>query len=120
MKVEVIRTDGTHETHTVTQKTALQEIYLLIGCRTIDTVTLPNGMVMLVDDDGYEVEVVDHGTQPDPRFDGRPTRVFERKCVHAKKPVNHEATQLYWARCRPGTTHQIVGDVAVVRDEDFS
>lgn len=35
------------------------------------------------------------------------------------RPVNDEATKLYWANCRPGTTHQIRGDVVVVLDQDF-
>lgn len=34
-------------------------------------------------------------------------------------PVNVEATKLYHANCRPGTTHQIVGDVLVVPDGDY-
>lgn len=35
-------------------------------------------------------------------------------------PVNEQATKLYWANCRPGTTHEIRGDVVVVPDMDFS
>ncbi len=35
------------------------------------------------------------------------------------KPVNAKATQLYHANCLPGTTHQIVGDVVIVLDDDF-
>jgi len=34
-------------------------------------------------------------------------------------PVNAAATALYHARCLPGTTHQIVGDVVIVPDSDF-
>lgn len=35
-------------------------------------------------------------------------------------PRNPEATRLYHAVCRPGTTQPIVGDVAIALDEDFA
>src|SRR5262245_30117441 len=35
------------------------------------------------------------------------------------KPVNEKATELYHRICKPGTTWQIRGDVAIARDEDF-
>jgi hypothetical protein len=35
-------------------------------------------------------------------------------------PQNTEATGLYHKVCKPGTTHQIKGDVVTGRDEDFS
>lgn len=91
MRVLVIRIDGREETHEVMPQTVLMEIYQLIGCDTVDTVNLRDGQLMLVDDNGY---------------------VFD-------KPVNPKATALYHAVCVPGTTHAIVGDVAIVRDEDF-
>jgi hypothetical protein len=64
----------------------------LIGADIIDTVNLPNGMVMIVDDAGHQ----------------------------KKKPVNEIATRLYLNRCKPGTTHFIVGDVVIVPDADFA
>jgi hypothetical protein len=36
------------------------------------------------------------------------------------KPVNQKATALYHAVCRPGTLHQIHGDVVIVSDRDFT
>lgn len=35
-------------------------------------------------------------------------------------PINREATLLYWANCRPGTTHCILGDAVVAPDFDFA
>lgn len=109
MRVLVIRTDGQEETHEVTRQTALQEIYQLIGCDTVDSVDLRDGRVMLVDDNGYDCEFVTHAP-------GR----FEFKPTHARKPVNPRATAIYHAVCVPGTTHAIVGDVAIVVDKDFA
>lgn len=34
-------------------------------------------------------------------------------------PNNTEATALYHKVCKPGTTHQIKGDVVIGRDENF-
>jgi hypothetical protein len=34
-------------------------------------------------------------------------------------PVNTMATHLYWANCKPGTTHEIRGDVVIAPDSDF-
>ena len=64
---------------------------------------------MLVDDEGYESRMV----QVEPGL-------FVMQPVRALKPVNAIATELYLSVCAPGTTHQIVGDVAVVPDEDFA
>jgi hypothetical protein len=38
-----------------------------------------------------------------------------KKCL----PTNDKATELYWQRCKPGTTHKIKGDVIIVPDLDF-
>jgi hypothetical protein len=119
MKVKVIRTDGREEDHTVSRATPLQEIYRLIGCDTIDTVNLRDGNVMLVDDDGYDCEFVDHGQQPTGPG-GQLAQTFENRPVRARKPVNPKATAMYHAVCQPGTTHQIVGDVAIALDADFA
>ncbi len=85
----------------------------LMGADTIDTVILRhmgNPMhVMLVDDNGYEVQEVQIS----------PTH-FERRPVRARKPLNVEATRLYHLNCKPGVEHQIVGHVIVMPDEDFA
>lgn len=109
MTVTVIRTDGTQETHEIARAQALQQIYRLIGADTIDTVNLRDGRVMLVDDNGWDCEFVEHG---DGRFSFVPTA--------PRKPINPAATALYHGVCLPGTTHQIVGDVAIALDEDFA
>jgi hypothetical protein len=36
------------------------------------------------------------------------------------KPVNAKATELYRAKCNPGTPFSIHGDVAIVNDADFA
>lgn len=108
MNVTIIRTTGAQEQHQVAQVSAIAAIAKLIGAGCTDTVNLRDGRVMLVDDYGYETETIDHGN-------GR----LELKCTKARKPVNPAATKLYHAICRPGTTHEIVGDVAIVNDADF-
>lgn len=109
MNVEVIRTSGTREQHVIDGKLALRRIYKLIDCDTVDMVNLRDGRVMLVDDNGYEPgPVVQHTSNH-----------IEITAGAARKPVNEEATKLYHGVCIPGTTHQIVGDVAIVKDEDF-
>jgi hypothetical protein len=91
----ILRVGGTREE--LARAHTLAELKKKIGCQTIDVVNLnraPNhrGMVMLVDDTGF--------------VDG--------------KPRNEAATALYQAVCRPGTTHYIAGDVAVVPDGDYA
>jgi hypothetical protein len=108
---KLIRTDGTsQELSADLSWTALKA---LMGAETIDTVALHHlGLplhVMLVDDGGYEVQQIQHS----------PTH-FERRPTRALKPVNAWATMLYHANCKRGTTHQIVGDVVVMPDEDFA
>lgn len=104
----IIRTDGTEEWRT--DKPTSDVVHAAIGAELFDTVLLDKKAmtVMLVDDEGYDTEPVDHGNG-----------VIELKCVRARKPVNERATRLYHAVCLPGTTHQIVGDVAIVNDNDF-
>lgn len=91
---------------------SIDEVCRLIGAATLDSVALFNLgdplHVMLVDDAGYETQVVQV-----------PEGVYLRP-VRARKPVNAEATVLYRANCAPGTTHAIVGDVVVAPDEDFA
>lgn len=90
--VEILRADGRREEHRVGKHILLDWCRRMIGADVVDTVNLRDGRVMLVDDVG-----------------------------HPKKlPVNREATGLYHSVCRPGTTHEIVGDAAVCWDEDFA
>lgn len=82
----------------------------LIGARTLDFVTLERrdgGMLkrMAVDDNGYRTEEVEHS----------PTHT-ELRPMEALRPLNAKATALYHGVCLPGTTHQIVGDVAIFED----
>lgn len=64
----------------------------LIGAECLDFVTLADRVhMMLVDDLGHQRGL----------------------------PVNAKATALYLQRCRPGTDHQIVGNVVIVPDSDF-
>lgn len=89
----LIKADGTRRE--LTAPVSIRSILELIGADTLDTVNLRHlgqpTHVMLLDDAG-----------------------------HAKGlPVNVEATTLYHANCRPGTTHEIRGDVVVVPDMDF-
>lgn len=109
MNVEIVRTTGVRESHEVPKDRVWSEIERLIGASMTCNVNLRDGRVMVADDNGYETTTIEHG-------DGR----FELKPTKARKPVNPEATKLYHAICVPGTTHQIVGDVAIVRDEDFA
>lgn len=105
----LIRCDGS--TEVLEGPVSLSEIHRLIGTSTLDFVGLYHMgdplHVMAVDDNGYETraEAIEGG-------------VFLRP-VRALKPVNLQATALYHRNCAPGTTHQIVGDVVIVPDEDY-
>lgn len=89
MTRELIRADGTRQA--LPQAVGIVAIERMIGADFLDTVNLRDGRVMLVDDQGH-----DRGL-----------------------PVNLAATALYHSVCRPGTTHQIRGDVVVTLDADF-
>lgn len=87
---KVIRADGAEEI--LTSPKSIAEIHALIDAKTLDSVLLRDRVhVMLLNDIGYELDL----------------------------PPNEKATALYHERCRPGTTHQIRGDVVVVPDSDF-
>jgi hypothetical protein len=90
----LIRANGT--TQELTGPHAMSDLHLLLGADALDTVVLRHlgepRQVMLLDDLGHNKGL----------------------------PVNVEATKLYHANCRPGTTHQILGDVVVVPDDDFA
>jgi hypothetical protein len=87
----VIRANGTIEILDGPKTT--KEIAALIGAQDsgLDVVNLRTGMVMIVDDLGYDKEL---------------------------KP-NALATAMYHKICVPGTTHLILGDVVIVPDADF-
>ena len=110
MTRQLIRTDGT--TIDLPAPVSMQRMHELIGAATLDTVSLHHMgeplHVMLVDDNGYETVTIEH--------DG----YTEMRPIRARKPINIEATRLYHLNCLPGTTHQIVGDVVIVPDEDFA
>lgn len=90
MRNKIIRVDGTEVE--ILHKISFENIAKLIGADMLDTVDLRDGRVMVVNDLGYELGLL----------------------------INPKATKLYHAVCKPGTTHQIVGDVAVVYDDDFN
>jgi len=113
MNVHVIRTSGREEDLDITR---FDEVRRLIGAHTLDMVDLRDGRTMVVDDLGYEVEEIDHGIEATPF--GLAHR-FERRPVRALRPVNEKATKLYWAVCAPGTSHRIVGDVAVISNAEL-
>ena len=92
----VLRADGTWEN--LPRPVSIQEIEALIGATVLDSVNLTfDGdrrveLVMCLDDLGH----------------------------HKDLPFNDEATDPYRARCLPGTTHRIRGDVVIVPDSDFA
>lgn len=116
MKITILRIDGTREEREIGSVDVFRHIEKAIGANALDGINLRDGRCMFVDDYGYETEFIDHGIKDGPMG---PTRHFENRCVRARKPANVEATKLYHAVCNPGTTHQIVGDVAIVNDADF-
>ena len=107
---KLIRTDGTCQD--LRPGTPMRELRKLMGAQSVGTVILRHMghpmHVMLVDDNGYETETK------------ATARGIELVPVRALRPVNVEATRLYHLNCLPGTTHQIVGDVVIVPDEDFA
>lgn len=114
ISVEILRTNGQHETLTIEKGRGLMRaIAEAIGALPggLGTVNLRDGRVMLIDDNGYVTEE---------RIVSENPLVVKLVPMAAKKPPNADATQLYWNICRPGTTHQIVGDAAVVWDRDFA
>ena len=89
MDVLIVRADGSEETRNL----AFEQIAPAIGCDVTDIVNLRDGRIMIVDDNGH--------------------------VKSETPPINRKATALYHSVCRPGTTHQIVGDVAIVVDADI-
>ena len=105
----VIRADGAEEV--VKGKPKVKEMRALIGAKGLDFVRIgklvPSDLTMAVDDFGWETEKIE-----------TPGKI-ELRPIRPRKPINAKATALYLAICRPGTTHQIAGDVAIFHDEDI-
>jgi len=107
MKITVLRCTGAVEVHEVHRNAALSAIARLIEAKWLDSVNLRDGRVMFVDDLGHE-------TVAKPTATG-----VSLVAVRPLRPDNPRATEMYHAVCKPGTTHRIVGDVAIVVDADF-
>lgn len=107
----LIKADGTERD--LPGPMTIRECCDLINADICDTIMLRHMgakplHVMICDDRGYDsVPVIEGNT-------------CHLEPVRARLPVNREATRLYHLNCRPGTTHQIVGDVVVVPDSDFA
>jgi hypothetical protein len=101
----VLRADGSEEFVSGSNTAAIRKA---IGAKSLDFVNLRrDGLMMAVDDDGWESQLLDDGG-------GR----FELKPVRPRRPLNRRATELYWSVCVPGTNFEIAGDVAIVHDGD--
>lgn len=88
---KIIRCNGSEQE--LIGPTSIHDLQILLNATTLDTVNLRDGNhIMLVDDNGHAL----------------------------KKPFNQTATILYRSLCKPGTTHSILGDVAIVPDSDYS
>lgn len=105
--VEIIRTSGEREEHSIPPRDLWPFLHGALDAKTFDTVNLRDGRVMVLDDNGYEFEAV----QIRPGY-------TEHRVIRPLKPENLEATKLYHGVCIPGTTHKIVGDVAIVVDRE--
>ncbi|WP_233854147.1 hypothetical protein [Paraburkholderia sp. HD33-4] len=90
MSRRLIRADGTETP--IPLPMTIREVADLIGATTLDSVNLAHGEVMILDDLGCERGL----------------------------PVNATATAMYHARCVPGTTWPILGDVVIAPDADFA
>jgi hypothetical protein len=117
--ITVIRTDGREEIHEIPDAARWETVLALLEAATLDHVRLKDGRIMLVNGDGYEIEVIRHEDREAEGVD----LVLERRPTRARLPVNAKATALYHEVCKPGTTHAIVGDVAILppdgrQDED--
>ena len=111
----LIKTDGTEELRPFPSPPGFQRIETMVaalGFDTLDFSTLTKDhwgrakLLMVVNDKGWETDLVQHGP-------GR----FELVPTTANFPVNDKATDLYRA-IAPTSEHQIVGDVAVLNDDD--
>jgi len=92
-KVLIIKVDGTERLLEVETTKDLKWVKTLMGLKpedALDGVDLRNGRYMYVDDIGKD----------------------------RNKPRNEKATQLYLTVCKPGVTHFIRGDVAIVMHDE--
>jgi len=107
---KLIRTDGSE--HDLIGPISNGDAAALIAADALDVVPLFHlGRplhVMLVDDNAWATEVVERENH------------IELRALTPKKPINARATALYLANCKPGTTHQIAGDVVIVPDDDYA
>jgi hypothetical protein len=76
----------------VEEKPNIAKIQAAIKAAALDSVNFPDFQVMLVDDTG----MID------------------------RRPVNPKATELYRAKCKPGTVYCIHGPAVLVHDMDFA
>ena len=109
----LLRTDGSMRE--IDHALSMREIDELIGAQLTDTVMLRHmhtPHAMIVDDNGWEIQVRER-VLPDG------TSHIELVPVTPRKPINQLGTELYLLQCKPGTTHQIVGDVYICHDSDF-
>lgn len=112
---QLIKTDGTITDLPDTRLT-MRAIHELIGAESLDFVSLKHMgnplHVMALDDNGYETNLE--------KTEGGGIALYHLATAKPRRPVNALATELYQRNCRPGTNHQIVGDVVIVPDEDFA
>jgi hypothetical protein len=92
----LLRADGTSEV--LPSRLTIREIETLIGATILDSLNLTF-------DDDRRVELV---------------MCLDDLGMKKGLPFNEEATKLYHARCLPGTTHRIRGDVVIAPDADFA
>lgn len=94
IKRALIKTDGT--VVALENPQSIDQVSDLIGAESFDSVSLHHMgyplHVMIVDDFGLAKDL----------------------------PVNHHATILYHLNCKPGTATEILGDVVILPDSDFS
>lgn len=121
MRVIIIRTSGAREEHTIGRGDYhggwINRAIGAVGTDTINLFKNPTNKyslqmrtpVMIIDDAGYKSEAR--------HIEGAR---FELVPIEALKPVNADATLLYHSICKMGTTHEIVGDVAIIDDEDLA
>lgn len=114
----LIRPDG--EVVLLEAPQTMGQLEKLLDTDTVDNVNLRHMgfplMVMVLPDRGYETKEVDLGEQ---ETAWGKAHVTERRPTRALLADNPIATLLYHANCVPGTTHRIVGPVAIVPDADF-
>lgn len=93
MRVHIIRASGAEEHVEIAKDIIFADLAMRCGWVLTDQVNLRDGRIMIVDDGGLEKGL----------------------------PKNEKASVLYRAVCRSTDEELfIVGDVAIIRDEDFA